>query len=247
MNNLKTKFKNIRSIRCVIALLLIISCNTVSNSSDLSEKELKRKRKSMVKYQIKARGIEDERVLSAMLKVKRHKFIPERLWSEAYNDHPLPIGDGQTISQPYIVAIMTELLHLKGNEKVLEIGTGSGYQAAILSELCDKVYTIEIVPSLAKSSERKLKEYGYTNVHVFSGDGYLGLKEYAPFDGIIVTCAPPYIPKPLKEQLKEGGRMVIPVGRAYQELKVLIKKKGKIIEKSIIPVRFVPMTGEHVK
>ncbi len=201
----------------------------------------------MVEYQIKKRGIKDKRVLKALLKVKRHLFIPEYLWEKAYNDYPLPIGEGQTISQPYIVALMTELLQLKGKEKVLEIGTGSGYQAAILSKLCDKVYTIEIVKYLAESSKKKLKSLKYDNVFVFYGDGYLGLEKYAPFDGIIVTCAPPYVPEPLKKQLKEGGRMVIPVGEAYQELKVLIKEKGKIKEKSIIPVRFVPMTGDNIK
>jgi len=231
----------------VILFLSFFACGALSKNSNLTEKELEKRRRLMVEYQIKARGVKDKRVLSAMLKVKRHKFVPEYLWDQAYNDYPLPIGEGQTISQPYIVALMTELLKLKGDEKVLEIGTGSGYQAAILAELCKKVYTIEIIPSLAESAKKRLKKLGYTNVYVFCGDGYLGLKEYAPFDGIIVTCAPPYVPKPLIEQLKEGGRMVIPVGETYQELKVLIKKKGKIIEKSIIPVRFVPMTGEYVK
>ena len=231
----------------IILLFFLIKCNTISKNSDISKKELKEKRRKMVEYQIKRRGVKDKRVLSAMLKVERHKFIPEHLWDEAYNDHPLPIGKSQTISQPYIVALMTELLDLKGNEKVLEIGTGSGYQAAILAELCKKVYTIEIIPSLAGSSEKTLKKYGYTNIHVICGDGYLGYEKKAPYDGIIVTCAPPYVPKPLIQQLKEGGRMVIPVGESYQELKVLTKKGGKIIEKSIIPVRFVPMTGEEIK
>jgi len=201
----------------------------------------------MVEDQIKKRGIKDKRVLNALKKVKRHLFIPHSLWDEAYGDYPLPIGEGQTISQPYVVALMTELLKLKEKEKVLEIGTGSGYQAAILAELCKEVYSVEIIESLAQKSKEKLAELGYKNIFVFQGDGYLGLKKYAPFDGIIVTCAPPYVPEPLKEQLKEGGRMVIPVGDYFQELKVLTKRKGKINETSVIPVRFVPMTGDHIK
>jgi len=200
----------------------------------------------MVESQIRARGVLDKRVLSAMKKVKRHKFVPRHLWDQAYNDYPLPIGEGQTISQPYIVALMTELLELKGDEKVLEIGTGSGYQAAVLAELCKEVYSIEIICVLARKAEKVLLEQGYTNIHVFCGDGYIGKEEFAPFDGIIVTCAPPYIPEPLKEQLREGGRLVIPVGESYQELKLLIKKNSEFEEQSIIPVRFVPMTGEHI-
>jgi len=227
--------------------LIVIFFILASVKANWAEIDFMEARKRMVEFQIKARGIKDNRVLNAMLKVERHKFVPEELWNEAYNDYPLPIGEGQTISQPYIVAIMTELLNLKGDEKVLEIGTGSGYQAAILAELCKKVYTIEIICSLAERAKKTLQNLGYKNVYVFCGDGYLGLKEYAPFDGIIVTCAPPYIPPPLIEQLKEGGRMVIPIGESYQELKLLIKKNGKIIEKSIIPVRFVPMTGEYIK
>ncbi len=201
-------------------------------------------RKKMVAEQIKARGIKDKKVLNAMLKVERHKFIPEELRKYAYNDHPVSIGEGQTISQPYIVALMTELLELKGNEKVLEIGTGSGYQAAILAEICKKVYTIEIISTLGKNAEKLLKELGYKNIKVKIGDGFEGWKEYAPYDGIIVICAPEKIPEPLIEQLAEGGRLVIPVGDYFQELLLVRKVKGKIIEKSIIPVRFVPMTGK---
>ncbi len=160
------------------------------------------------------------------------------------NDYSLDIGQGQTISQPYIVALMTELLELKGNEKILEIGTGSGYQAAILAEICKNVYTIEILPQLAKNAEKLLKKLGYKNIKVKTGDGFEGWKEYAPFDGIIVTCAPEKISQPLLEQLKDGGIMVIPVGDIYQELLQIKKGKGKIIKKSIIPVRFVPMTGK---
>jgi protein-L-isoaspartate(D-aspartate) O-methyltransferase len=204
-------------------------------------------RRWMVETQIKRRGIKDKRVLQALLRVERHKFVPPKLRAYAYNDTPLPIGEGQTISQPYIVALMTELLQLRGQEKVLEIGTGSGYQAAILAELAKEVYTIEILPKLASSAEKRLKELGYKNIKVKCGDGYLGWPAEAPFDAIIVTCAPPHIPKPLQEQLAEGGRMVIPVGVHYQELKLVIKEKGKIKVKEIIPVRFVPMTGEAVK
>ncbi|MCX7699131.1 MAG: protein-L-isoaspartate(D-aspartate) O-methyltransferase, partial [Candidatus Goldbacteria bacterium] len=188
-----------------------------------------------------------QRVLSAMLKVERHKFVPVKFQKNAYDDNPLPIGYGQTISQPYIVALMTELLELKGNEKVLEIRTGSGYQAAILAELCKEVYTIEIIPELGKNAKKLLKELGYKNIKVKIGDGFVGWKEYAPYDGIIVTCAPKDIPQPLLEQLKEGGRLVIPVGDFYQELLLVKKINGKIIKQSIIPVIFVPMKGEAEK
>lgn len=201
----------------------------------------------MVNSQIKTRGVSDERVLAAMRKVKRHLFVPERLQSLAYTDQPLPIGEDQTISQPYIVALMTELLNLQGDEKVLEIGTGSGYQAAILGELASEVYTIEIVNPLAKRADSLLTAMDYQNVTVKHGDGYIGWEEHAPFDAIIVTCAPPKIPQPLIEQLADGGRMVVPVGTFWQEL-LLIEKEGKELrETSIIPVRFVPMTGKGVK
>lgn len=202
-------------------------------------------RKEMVQSQIVARGVKDARVIEAMLKVPRHCFVPQGMVSYAYADSALPIEHKQTISQPYIVAFMTEALRLKGNEKVLEIGTGSGYQAAILAELASEVYTIEIVEPLAKSAEKLLSEMGYTNVSVKAGDGYQGWKEHAPFDAIIVTCAPDHIPLPLQEQLKVGGRMIIPVGDWAQEL-IYIEKvaPGKCIQKAILPVMFVPMTGE---
>ncbi len=212
-----------------------------------SESQFDSLRESMVKYQIEARGISDPRVLAAMRKVKRHLFVPKALRLFAYDDRPLPIGEGQTISQPYIVALMTELLDLDGDEKVLEVGTGSGYQAAILALLAKEVYTIEILPVLAQRADSLLKSLGYENVHVRCGDGYLGWPEEAPFDGIIVTCAPPIIPKPLVEQLADGGRMVIPVGEGYQELILLRKHDGRIDTTSVIPVRFVPMTGEGIK
>ncbi len=199
------------------------------------------KRGRMVEEQIKIRGIKDRRVLEAMRKVERHRFVPGHLRHLAYADYPLPIGEEQTISQPYIVALMTELLALKGTERILEIGTGSGYQAAILAELAKEVYTIEILEPLARQSERLLKELNYTNVKVKHGDGFLGWPEFAPFDGIIVTCAPDKIPPPLLEQLAEGGSLVIPVGVLWQDLKLVRKSKGRIREEDVIPVRFVPM------
>ncbi len=204
-------------------------------------------RDKMVETQIKARGVKDPRVLSALLKVERHEFVPEEHVNSAYSDQPLPIGEGQTISQPYMVALMTELLELKGNEKVLEIGTGSGYQAAILAELCQEVYSIEIIESLASMAQNRLLTQGYQNVKVKAGDGYLGWPEVAPFDAIIITCSPDHIPNPLLEQLKEGGRLVVPVGTYAQELKKIVKRSGKIETADIIPVVFVPMTGEGVK
>jgi protein-L-isoaspartate(D-aspartate) O-methyltransferase len=177
--------------------------------------------------------------------VERHKFIPKDYLSEAYDDHPLPIGSGQTISQPYIVAFMTEVLQLSENDRVLEVGTGSGYQAAILGEICKEVYTIEIIPDLAETAAKTLKELGYTNVYVKTGDGYSGWPDQAPFDAVIVTCAPTHVPKPLADQLAEGGRMIIPVGGSFtQELVLLEKKEGKLVQKEVLPVRFVPMLNE---
>ena len=224
---------------CVIQLFTALF--TVADSNDREDLQYIKARESMVVNQIEARGVKDKRVLAAMGKVERHRFVPKALRPLAYTDGPLPIGEGQTISQPYIVALMTELLRLEGDEKVLEIGTGSGYQAAVLAELCAHVYTIEILEPLATRAKALLDELGYTNITVKCGDGFLGWKEFAPFDAIIVTCAPPEVPKPLIEQLKEGGRLVIPVGVFYQELKLIEKKDGKLISESIIPVRFVPM------
>ncbi|MFH0786433.1 MAG: protein-L-isoaspartate(D-aspartate) O-methyltransferase [Pseudomonadota bacterium] len=205
------------------------------------------RREQMVTTQIQARGINDSRVLKAMLKVERHRFVPAYLRDRAYGDHPLPIGEGQTISQPYIVALMTELLQLKGDEKVLEIGTGSGYQAAVLSETAREVYSIEIIESLARSAKERLQGLGYKNIKVRAGDGYQGWPEVAPFDAIVVTAAPDHIPGPLIKQLKEGGRMILPVGTyPNQELKKIIKKSGRLQISDIIPVLFVPMTGGGV-
>jgi protein-L-isoaspartate(D-aspartate) O-methyltransferase len=229
-------------------LLFLANCTEGRRVSDSDPKgDFKTMRERMVETQIKARGVKEPRVLAAMLKVERHLFVPKDLQQTAYSDQPLPIGEGQTISQPYIVALMTELLELKGNEKVLEVGTGSGYQAAILAELAREVYTIEIVEKLANSSEKLLLQLGYKNIQVKAGDGYLGWPEAGPFDAIIVTCAPDHIPKPLIDQLKEGGRMVIPVGEYTQELKKIVKRAGKLETTNAIPVIFVPMTGDGVK
>ena len=196
----------------------------------------------MVKTQIVARGVSNAAVIEAMKKVPRHLFIPKEYEDEAYNDYPLPIGHGQTISQPYIVAYMTEVLKPGSKMKALEIGTGSGYQAAILAEIVSKVYTIEIVPELAKEADERLKKLGYKNIFCKYGDGYQGWPEFAPFDLIIVTAAAEKIPQPLIDQLAENGRLVIPVGAAsgVQELQLVSKKKGKIETKNLTFVRFVP-------
>ena len=201
----------------------------------------------MVETQIKARGVKDPRVLAAMEKVPRHEFVPPEFIDQAYEDHPLPIGYGQTISQPYIVAVMTELLQLESGDKVLEIGTGSGYQAAILAEITDKVYTVEIIPELAKSAEERLRRLGYTSVKVKNADGYYGWEEYAPYDAIIVTCAPDHVPRPLVRQLKDGGRMVIPVGPpgGYQSLWLIEKRGGEVKSRNVMGVLFVPMIHEE--
>ncbi len=202
------------------------------------------KRWEMLETQIISRGIKDPSVIKAMLKVPRHKFVPEKLRNLAYNDSPVPIGMDQTISQPYIVALMTELLQLKENDKVLEVGTGSGYQAAILAEMGCEVYTIEILEPLSLKAQKIMKELGYSKIHLKTGDGYRGWPEYSPFDAIIVSAAPEHTPQSLIDQLKVGGRLVIPVGDLYQEL-ILIHKTDKGIEKkNVTPVRFVPMTGE---
>ena len=201
-------------------------------------------RRQMVEEQIIARGIKDSNVIKAMLEVERHKFVPKEYEKYAYIDGPLPIGEEQTISQPYIVALMTEVLQLKGGEKVLEIGTGSGYQSAILSLIAKEVYTIEIIPSLAKSAQERLESLGYKNVYVKCGDGFLGWPEKAPFDGIIITCAAPRVPEPLIEQLAEGGRIVMPEGDEFQMLVLYKKIKGKLEKQELIPVRFVSMKGK---
>ncbi len=207
-------------------------------------------RLKMVAETIEARGVSDPGVLRAMRTVPRHRFVPVEFVDQAYEDHPLPIGYGQTISQPYIVAWMTELLALQPGEKVLEIGTGSGYQAAVLAEIgYVDVYTIEIIPELAESAEARLRELGYDEVHVTQGDGYYGWPEYAPFDAIIVTAAPDHLPPPLVEQLAPGGRIVIPIGPPgwYQTLWKFVLEDGELKAYNLGGVRFVPLTGEGVE
>ena len=212
--------------------------------SEKSQDSFYHQRQQMVQSQIERRGIRDSRVLEAMRKVLRHEFVPQQYRHRSYEDNPLPIGQEQTISQPYIVAIMTELLQLDSTAKVLEIGTGSGYQAAVLAELTDSVYSIEIVEPLCRQADSVLSAVGYDNVQVRCGDGYRGWPEAAPFDAVIVTAAPDHVPQPLIDQLKVGGRLVIPVGDYHQELMLITKTADSTIEKSVIPVRFVPMTGE---
>ncbi|MFP4556013.1 MAG: protein-L-isoaspartate(D-aspartate) O-methyltransferase [Bacteroidales bacterium] len=202
------------------------------------------KRSSMVRHQIKSRGITHKPTIRAMNAVKRHEFVPAQYRNLAYNDRPLPIGSGQTISQPYIVAYMTELMRPTSDMKALEIGAGSGYQAAVLAEIVDSVYTIEIVPELGRSAKANLKRMGYDNVSTKVADGYYGWEEKGPFDIIMVTAAAEHIPPPLIEQLKDGGRMIIPVGSPFmvQQLMLVEKINGKISTRSLIPVRFVPFT-----
>ena len=223
---------------------LFLTASSKSEDDDHTEIE---KRWQMVENQIISRGIQDSKLIQAMIKLPRHRFIPENLREYAYGDNPIPIGMEQTISQPYIVALMTEVLKLKEGEKVLEVGTGSGYQTAILAEMGCEVYTIEILEGLVEKARKVLESLGYKNIHYKVGDGYSGWAEHAPYDAIIVTAAPDHIPQPLIEQLRVNGRMVIPVGDQYQEL-ILIKKREKGVEmKTVTPVRFVPMTGEAQK
>ncbi|MEW6674734.1 MAG: protein-L-isoaspartate(D-aspartate) O-methyltransferase, partial [Nitrospirota bacterium] len=203
----------------------------------------------MVEKDIKGRGIRDKNVLEVMGKIPRHLFVDEHLRDRAYADYPLPIGEGQTISQPYVVALMTEALRLKSTDRVLEIGTGSGYQAAVLAEIVKEVYTIEIRKSLADMATKRLNELGYRNVKVKYADGYFGWEEYAPFDAIIITAAANHIPPPLIKQLKEGGRLIVPLGSTvyYQLLTLVTKKKGELDVEQMGSVAFVPMIGEAEK
>ena len=225
----------------IVGMLALTGCERAHTSGP----DYAAQRQQMVATQIAARGISDERVLAALKKVPREEFVPERIRSASYDDSPLPIGHGQTISQPYIVAFMTEQLRPQSKDRVLEVGTGSGYQAAVLAELVADVYSIEIAEPLARSAQAVLQRLGYKNVHVEAGDGYKGWPKHAPFDAIIVTCAPEQVPQPLIDQLKESGRMIIPVGAAFaQELYLLEKKEGKLERRAVLPVRFVPMTGE---
>jgi protein-L-isoaspartate(D-aspartate) O-methyltransferase len=221
-----------------LCLMIAIPLTTVAQDYEAE-------RRNMVDQQILNRGIRNPRVLDAMRTVQRHRFVPEEYRHMAYSDRPLPIGHEQTISQPYIVALMTDYLNLKEGEKVLEIGTGSGYQAAVLAELVDQVYSVEIVRELAQQARTTLSDLGYDNVHIHTGDGYKGWPENAPYDAIIVTASPTDVPPSLKEQLAEGGRMVIPVGGpVFQKLVLLRKIDGKVRQTDVTSVRFVPMVDE---
>lgn len=235
----------------IIFILLLSLTLTISFIPPINaaEDRFASARKKMVENDLKGRDIKDPKVIEIMGRVERHRFVDKHLQSVAYADHPLPIDEGQTISQPYIVALMTQILKLKPDEKVLEIGTGSGYQAAILSEITKNVYTIEIRKNLSEKAEARLKELGYRNVKGKAGDGYFGWEEYAPFDAIIVTCAANHIPPPLTKQLKEGGRFIIPLGSTtyYQTLTLITKIKGELDVQHITGVAFVPMVGEAVK
>jgi protein-L-isoaspartate(D-aspartate) O-methyltransferase len=228
----------------VIAALVATACGQKPSASP----DFAAQRQQMVQRQLVPRGINEQRVLAAMGKVPREEFVVPDSRAASYEDGPLPIGYAQTISQPYMVAFMTEQLRLKPNDRVLEVGTGSGYQAAILAELVSEIYSIEIVEPLAKTAEATLQRLGYKNVHLKIGDGYKGWPEMAPFDAIIVTCAPDKVPQPLVDQLKDDGRMVIPVGdRFAQQLYLLEKKNGQLKQSATLPVRFVPMTSEGEK
>jgi len=231
-----------------ILIVILVFCLTISAQeyNESQESVFTQRRQNMVVNQLQSRDITDSEVLQAMLTVPRHQFVDQRIVDSAYNDFPLSIGEGQTISQPYIVALMTQLLELKGDEKVLEIGTGSGYQAAVLAEIVEEVYTLEIYESLSKKSETLLTDLGYQNIKFKVGDGYHGWEEHAPYDAIIVTCAPDHVPPSLLRQIKDdGGRIVIPVGGIWmvQTLMKIEKIEGKIKSKGIIGVRFVPMIG----
>ena len=226
-------------------IFLFPSAHTVASE----DAQIIKSRKRMVEHDLKGRDITDAKVLEIMGRVPRHLFVDKSLQSKAYADHPLPIGDGQTISHPYIVALMTQILQVKPGEKVLEIGAGSGYQAAVLAELTDQVYTIEIRASLSQMAAQRLKQLGYEKVKVKYGDGYFGWEEYAPFDAIIVTCAANHIAPPLIKQLKENGRLIIPLGSTtyFQTLTLLTKKNGQTDVQHLLGVSFVPMTGEAQK
>jgi protein-L-isoaspartate(D-aspartate) O-methyltransferase len=231
-----------------LTILLIQSTEPSVFAQKSDDTTFLEQRISMVKTQIVERGVNDPHVIGAMKSVPRHKFVPDKYITSAYDDNPLPIGYGQTISQPYIVAYMTEVLNLRKTSTVLEVGTGSGYQAAILSPIVKQVYTIEIISELAKSAAIRLKDLGYDNVEVAIGDGYYGWNKYAPFDAIIVTAAAGHIPPPLLEQLKNNGRMVIPVGGSFTVQNLILISKdgdGNITTRNLIPVRFVPLTGSR--
>jgi len=231
-----------------VLLLPLPGCGPPSNSEQsaaqqVSDEEYTKQRRQLVE-QLRSEGIENKEVLDALLKVPRHRFVPPSYRHLAYRNHPLPIGQDQTISQPFIVGYMTEAAEIASGEKVLEIGTGSGYQAAVLAELAKEVYTIEIIPELAERSRALLGEMGYKNLHVKTGNGYEGWVEHAPFDAIVVTAAPDQVPKALVEQLAVRGKMVIPVGTSYQQMLIITKTELGVVERRTIPVAFVPMTGK---
>ena len=233
-----------RAIKLGATIVLAGSCVTADDERQTRGADWSAARAQMVEAQLRSRDIRDARVLDAMSRVERHRFIPEPLRTQAYGDHPVPIGDGQTISQPYIVAFMTQALAVEPHHRVLEIGTGSGYQAAILGELAKEVYTIEIRPALGERATATLRALDYRNVHVRIGNGYLGWPEHQPFDRIMVTAAPPEIPQALVEQLRQGGRMAIPVGRDDQELRILERAGNGVTVLQTLPVRFVPMVDK---
>jgi len=226
-------------MKAVAATLLVIACGAAGPPAE----DPAGTRARMVREQIEARGVTDARTLAAMRKVERHKFVPPELAAFAYADHPLDIGDGQTISQPYIVAVMSQAIGLHGGEKVLEVGTGSGYQAAVLAEMGARVYSMEIVPTLARRARATLARLGYRSVEVREGNGWAGWPEEAPFDAIVVTAAPPTIPDALKAQLRDGGRLVIPVGDDVQELRLVTRHGATFEEKRLLMVRFVPLVS----
>lgn len=227
------------------AFLLLSSCKGPVQAEEPDEAQrYAKQRHQMVQTQILHRGIRTPCVLAAMEKVPRHRFIPVELRDEAYDDHPVPIGQDQTISQPYIVAFMTEAIDPQPADRVLEIGTGSGYQAAVLAEIVDQVYTMEIVPELGQRAASLLDLLGYANVHVQVGDGYAGWPDKAPFDKIVLTAAPPEVPQPLLDQLREGGVLIAPVGVFFQELMLYRKTAEGLTREAVLPVRFVPMTGK---
>lgn len=241
-----------KNLLLLVLLAMLARCTTnreqitrdeIMRESTQSTTEYARERAALIE-ELSRSGIRDQRVLRAMARVPRHRFVPPEIVPHSYANEPMPIGSSQTISQPYVVAYMSEMLQLSGDEKVLEVGTGSGYQAAVLGELAREVYSIEIVPELARFGAANLAATGYTNVTVREGDGYAGWPEHAPFDAIIVTAAPDHIPPKLVEQLAVGGRLVIPVGDYYQEIVVVTKTEQGVVEKRTLPVRFVPMTGE---
>jgi len=234
---------------CILYLLGIFVVISPFSSFVFAEESYGQKRQAMIENHIKGRGIKDRRVLDIMGKIPRHLFVDEHVRDRAYGDHPLPIGEGQTISQPYVVALMTEALQLKPTDRVLEIGTGSGYQAAVLAGIVKEVYTIEIRKSLAAQAENRLKDLGYTNVKVKYADGYFGWEEFAPFDAIIITASANHIPPPLIRQLKEGGMLILPLGSTvyYQTLTLATKRKGDLDVQQMGAVAFVPMIGESDK